>query len=148
LALALVFPMTRKSYPSDLTDDQWQHIEPLIPPAKPGGRPRAVDMRQILDAMLYLNRTGCQWRALPHDFPAWGTVADYFYRFRQDGTWRTIHDRLREQVRLAAGKQATPSAAVIDSQSVKTTEKGGFAGTTRARKSRAANAISSWTPSG
>ena len=135
--------MTRKSYPSDLTDEQWRRIERLIPLQKTGGRPREVDMRQVIDAILYLNRTGCQWRALPHDLPAKSTVADYFYRFRNDGTWQTIHDRLREQVRAAAGKEATPSAAIIDSQSVKTTEKGGRVVTTRARRSAGESGTSS-----
>ncbi len=140
--------MKRNSYPSDLTDEQWLLIEPHIPPAKHGGRHRRVDMRQVSNGLLYQSRTGCQWRALPKDFPPWGTVAYYFYRFRNDGTWQAIHDTLREQVRVAAGKEPTPSAAVIDSQSVKTTEKrGAVAGTTRARRSTDASGISSSTRS-
>ena len=131
--------MARTSYPSDLTDDQWAIIEPLIPPERGGGRHREVDMREVINAMLYLNRTGCQWRALPHDFPPWGTVAYYFYRFRNEGTWQRIHDTLREQVRTQAGREPTPSAAIVDSQSVSTTEKGGFAATTLAKRSAAAS---------
>ncbi|NNM85263.1 MAG: transposase [Phycisphaerales bacterium] len=123
-------------------------IEPHIPPEKHGGRHRRVDMRQVSNGLLYQSRTGCQWRALPKDFPPWGTVAYYFYRFRNDGTWQAIHDTLREQVRVAAGKEPTPSAAVVASQSVKTTEKrGSAAGTTRARRSTDASGISSSTRS-
>lgn len=117
--------MSRKPYSTDLTDAQWERIEPLIPPAKPGGRPRSVEMREIVNAILYFTRTGCQWRNLPHEFPPWGTVHYYYRRFRLDGSWQRVHDALREQVRIEKeGREATPSAAIIDSQSVKTTEKG------------------------
>ena len=106
-------------------------------------------MRQVINGLWYQSRTGCQWRALPKDLPPWGTVAYYFYRFRNDGTWQALHDALQEQVRVAADKEPTPSAAVIDSQSVKTTEKrGSAAATTRARRSMGASGISSWTRSG
>ena len=138
--------MERTPYPSDVTDEQWQLVEPLIPPAKPGGRPRTVAMREVVNGVLYLNRTGCQWRALPHDLPPWGTVHYYYRRFRLDGSWQIIHDKLREDVRVAVGKQPTPSAAIIDSQSVKATEKRGpAAGTTRARRSMVVSGTSSST---
>ena len=126
--------MERSSYPTDLTDEQWQLVRPLIPAAAPGGRDRSVDMREVVNGVLYLNRNGCTWRSLPHEFPPWGTVWYYFRRFRNDGTWKAIHDALRDKVRRKAGRKKSPSAAVIDSQSVKTTEKRGFVGTTRARK--------------
>jgi len=131
------------SYPSDLTDRQWSIIEPLIPPAEPGGRPREVDMREVINGILYLNRTGCSWRMLPHEFPPWGTVHYYYRRFRLDGTWKLIHDKLREKVRRKAGKKPTPTAAIIDSQSVKTDapKKGARTATTRARKPLDASAI-------
>ena len=135
--------MTRKSYPTDLTDKQWQLIEPLIPKALPGGRPRSVDLREIVNAILYTNRTGCAWRHLPHDLPPWGTTHYYYRKFRLDGTWARIHDRLRERVRLNAGKTPTPSAGIIDSQSVKTDAptKTIVTATTRARKPLAGSVI-------
>ena len=140
--------MTRAAYPSDLTDAQWKILKPQIPAAKPGGRPRTVDMREILNALFYVVRTGCAWRQLPHDLPRWSTVYDYFRRWRRDGTWPRLHDALRDRVRKKAGKKKSPSAAVVDSQSVKTTEKGGSKATTRAKRSTAASATSSSTPWG
>ena len=112
--------MRRRDYPSDLSDEEWAILEPLIPPAKPGGRPRTTDMRQVMNALFYLDRTGAQWRALPHDFPPWSTVWSYFRIWRNDGTWERIHTALREQVRVKQGREPTPSAAIIDSQSIKT----------------------------
>lgn len=129
------------AYPSDLTDEQWNVIGPLIPrpkSGKAGGRPRTTDVREVVNGILYLNRSGCSWRMLPHDFPPWPTVHDYYRNWRQDGTWEKLHDALRENVRVEAGRESSPSAGVLDSQSVKTAapEKGGRTDTMRARKSR------------
>jgi putative transposase len=113
--------MARKPYPTDLTDQQWWLIEPMMPRPKLGGRPRTIDLREVINGMFYLTRSGCAWRLIPHDLPNWNTIRHYFDRFKEDGTWRRIHDALRSQVRIAAGKTLTPSAVVIDSQSVKIT---------------------------
>ena len=114
--------MSRQPYPSDLTDAQWEQIEPHVPKPKPGGRPASVERREIVNAILYLVREGITWRAMPHDFPDYRTVYHYFARWRDDGTWQTIHAALRDDTRRAAGREVSPSAAIIDAQSVKTVE--------------------------
>ena len=120
--------MERKSYPTDLTDAQWARLEPLVPPPKPGGRPRKAEMREVVNAVLYITRSGNAWRMMPHDLPPWGTVWFYFRTWRDDGTWEAMNDRLREACRTAVGREPEPSAAVIDSQSVKTSDRGCEAG--------------------
>jgi putative transposase len=119
----------RRAYPSDLHDDEWGVLAPLLPSAKPGGRPRTTNLRAVVQAIISLDRTGSQWRALPHDFPPWSTVWRSFRRWRNDGTWQRIHATLRDQVRMAQGRAPTPSAAIIASQAVKTRQKGGCVAT-------------------
>ena len=133
----------RRVYPSDLTNAEWRILEPLLPPEKPGGRHRGYAIREVVNAIEYVLRTGCSWRSVPHDLPHWRTAYEYFRAWQRDGTWIRIHDHLREAVREQMGRDPAPSAAVIDSQSVKTTEKGGRMATTARRRSTAENATSS-----
>ena len=116
--------MTRKSYSTDLTDEEWGLLRPLLPADKSRGRKRTVDLYEILNAIFYIIRTGCQWRMLPHDFPVWQTVYYYFRQWRKGGVWAKMNDTMRKDLRQASGKEAEPSAGAIDSQSVKTTEEG------------------------
>lgn len=127
---------------SQLSDAEWALLEPLIPPAKPGGRPRTVDMREVVNGIFYVLKTGCQWGNLPGDFPPYSTVFDYYNRWRKNKVWQQMNAALREKVRQAEGREATPSAAILDSQSIKTSEKGGRAALTPPNLSKAANDLS------
>jgi len=118
---------TRKPYTSDLTDAQWALLEPIIPAPKAGGRRATYSRREIVNAILYLTRTGCHWRDLPHDFPPWSLVHYYFWHWKRLGIWQKANAMLRGQLRKKWGRNEQPTAAVMDSQSVKTTEKGGRA---------------------
>ncbi len=117
--------MNTHCYPSDLTDEEWAILGPLITPGTQAGHPQVLQLRRIADAVFYLLRTGCQWRALPHDFPPWTAVFYHYAKWRRRGTWERINAALRERHRVAIGRQAQPTAAIIDSQSVRTTEAGG-----------------------
>ena len=140
------YDRTGLRYPSDLTDAEWALAAPLIPPAKHGGRPRTVDEREVLNGIFYILATGCQWRALPKDLPPRSTVHEYLQLWAWDGTLARLHHTLYVRARAQAGKEGSPTAAILDSQSVKGAEKGGRASTrpatTRARRSRGASGIS------
>ena len=142
-----LYDRSRLRYPSDLTDDEWALIEPLIPPAKRGGGKRTVNLREVVNGLMYVLSTGCQWRAIPKDLPPRSTVHGYFDLWGWDGTLDRIHHALYVKCREKAGREGSPTAAIIDSQSVKGAEKGGAASTRmatmQARKSRAKSATSS-----
>ena len=134
-------------YPSDLTDEEWSHVEPLIPPAKRGGRKREVDVREVVNGIMYVLSTGCQWRYVPKDLPPKSTLFDYFDLWTYDGTLESIHQALYVKCREQMEREASPTACIIDSQSVKSAEKGGAASTRavtmRARRSKARSGTSS-----
>src|SRR5690242_3135674 len=130
----------RRAYDSDLSDGEWKILVPLIPAARPDVRPRKYEMREIINGIRYLQRSGCAWRMLPHDLPPYRAVFYYFRLWRKDGTWERIHDALYRQLRVQSGRQEEASAGSVDSQSVKTTEKGGSKAMIGLRVLRDANA--------
>jgi putative transposase len=129
-------------YPSDLSDTEWQILKPLLPSQSGPGRPRTRDLREILNAIFYVLRSGCAWRMMPRDFPPFQTAYYYFRKWRRDGTWEKIHETLRDRLRIQEGREVSPSAAILDSQTAKTTEKGALAATMPARRFRAVSATS------
>ncbi|MNL11047.1 hypothetical protein D3C87_1318670 [compost metagenome] len=141
-------PGRDQAYPSDLTDAEWEILEPLVPAAKPGGRPEEWPKREIVNAILYVLRSGCPWRMLPHDFPPYTTVYDYCRAWRDQGLWEKVNTTLSKRLRVMAGRNADPTGGIADSQSAKTTEKGGPAATTAASGYLAGSVTLSSTPKG
>lgn len=143
------YDRSKQRYPSDLSDEEWALVEPLIPPGKRGGGKRKVVLREVVNGLMYILSTGCQWRAVPKDLPPRSTLFDYFDLWNWDGTLGLIHEELYVKCREAMGREASPTAAIIDSQSVKSAEKGGprstRAGMMRGKRSRARSVISSST---
>ena len=141
-----LYDRSKLRYPSDLTDAEWALIEPLLPPGKPGGNKQTVNMRQVVDGLMFILSTGCQWRSIPKDLAARSTINRYFHRWDWDGTLDRIHHELYVKCRELAGREASPTAGIIDSQSVKSAEKGGlsltYTGMMRARKSKGKSATS------
>jgi transposase len=133
----------RLAYTTDLTDGEWQILEPLLPPEKTGGRPRKYPMREVINGIQYVLRGGCAWRFMPHDLPHGQTASQTWRAWRQDGTWLRMHDQLRDEVRTRMGRQRQPSAAIIDAPTVKPTETGGPMAMTARSSSMGARAISS-----
>ncbi len=142
----MTLPRPRRAYPTDLSDAEWRLLEPLIPLVKPGGRPARHTRRELLNAITYWVRSGCAWRLLPHDLPPWQTVYHYFRLWRRDGLWEQVLTVLREHQRVRQGRDPTPSAGILDSQSVRITDRGAGTALTGPRRSTAASATCSWTP--
>jgi putative transposase len=136
-------PAQRPADATDWSDEEWPLLAPLLPPEKPGGRPRKYPIREVLNGIQYVLRGGCAWRLMPHDLPHWQTAYQTFRAWRQDGTWLRIHDQLRDEVRTRMGRHPQPSAAIIDAQTVKTTAKGGRMAMTARRSSMGASVIAS-----
>jgi putative transposase len=135
----------RLAYPTDLRDEEWQLLAPLLPPDKSGGRPRKSPLREVINGSQDILRGGCAWRLMPHDLPPWQTAYQTVRAWRPDGTWRTMHDQLRDAVRTRMGRHPQPAAAIIAAHTVKTTAHGGPTATTVRSRAMAASAMASWT---